>query len=78
MIITINYSEGDQVNALMTYAAFRVNVNSEISGVQVLKQVAVINNLPFELKSIFGLESEMNAVESVIGDDRENVEEKED
>ena len=33
-----------------------------MTGISVMKQVAIVNNLPFELKSIYGMQSEMDAV----------------
>ena len=40
---------------MMTYCTFTKDGDQNINGVHVTKQVALINGLPFELKSIYGM-----------------------
>jgi len=48
---------------MMTYCTFQRDGDQNINGVHVVKQVALINGLPFELKSIYGMAAEDGAEE---------------
>ena len=65
MIISVNYqdeSTGVQY-AMMTYCKFQKDGQGAINGVHVLKQVILINSLPFEIKTIYGMTSEVDVEE---------------
>lgn len=47
----------------MTYCTFYKDGNGTINGVHVVKQVILINGLPFEMKSIYGLTNDEGAEE---------------
>ena len=56
MIISVNYQDtGGAQFAMMTYCTFTKDGQNEINGVHVSKQVILINGLPFEIKSIYGM-----------------------
>jgi len=63
MIISVNYTDQGSQYAMMTYCTFTKDGDQNINGVQVVKQVALINGLPFELKSIYGMTNEDGAEE---------------
>jgi hypothetical protein len=48
---------------MISYGVFRKNGEGIISGASILKQVVLINGMPFELKSIYGMEESSEAVE---------------
>lgn len=48
---------------MMTYCTFTKDGDQNINGVHVTKQVALINGLPFELKSIYGMTADDNDAE---------------
>ena len=58
MIISINYQDNRQQFAMLSYVVFQRDGNQNINGCHVNKQVVLINGLPFEIKSIYGLASE--------------------
>ncbi len=58
LIISINYQEGKQPFAMISYCAFSLNSAGEVNGIKVLKQVVLINGLPFEIKTIYGMAEE--------------------
>lgn len=63
LIISINYQENKQPYAMISYCVFTKNGNNDITGLRVLKQVVLINGLPFEIKSIYGMVEDDNAEE---------------
>ena len=63
MIISINYQDRGQQFAMLTYLTFQRDGNQKINGCHVEKQVVLINGLPFEIKSIYGLQNEADDVE---------------
>ena len=63
LIISINYTDNGKQYAMISYGVFTKNGNGEINGAHINKQVVLINGMPFELKSIYGMESESGAVE---------------
>jgi hypothetical protein len=48
---------------MISYAVFTLNTNKEITGVKLIKQVVLINGMPFELKTIYGMVAEDGAEE---------------
>lgn len=58
LIISINYQEQRQPYALIAYCAFQKDSKQNITGLRCLKQVVLINGLPFEIKSIYGMQQE--------------------
>jgi hypothetical protein len=48
---------------MISYCVFTKNSNNDITGLRVLKQVVLINGLPFEIKSIYGMVEDDNAEE---------------
>lgn len=58
MIISINYQDSGKQYAMLTYVEFQRDGNGNISGTHIIKQVVLINGLPFEIKSIYGLQKE--------------------
>lgn len=57
LIISINYEQAGKHFCFITYCVFRLK-EKIISGVHVERQLAIINNIPFEIKQIFGGEDE--------------------
>jgi hypothetical protein len=55
LIISINYQEGNQPFAMISYCVFTLDKDKNISGIKLLKQVVLINGLPFEIKTIYGM-----------------------
>lgn len=55
MILSINYNQHGQNFAFISYCVFTKDSNKKITGARSVKQVVLINGLPFEIKSIFGL-----------------------
>lgn len=76
LIISMNYTEDNAAFAMISYGVFTKNGSGEISGARILRQVAIINGFPFELKSIYGMESEQEAV--VGEEDHPKIEEGDD
>ena len=58
LIISLNYTENKKQYAMISYGIFTKNGKNEINGARIEKQVVLINGLPFEIKSIYGLDSE--------------------
>jgi len=60
----------------MTYCTFQRDGDQNINGVHVVKQVALINGLPFELKSIYGMAADDGAEEGqqAVDDDNPDAE----
>jgi len=63
LIISINYNEGSSPYAMISYCVFTVDSHKTITGARVVKQVVLINGLPFEIKSIYGMTEESDSVE---------------
>lgn len=63
MIISVNYQDQGAQYAMMTYCTFTKDGEQNINGVHVTKQVALINGLPFELKSIYGMTADDHEAE---------------
>lgn len=63
LIISINYNEGSSPYAMISYCVFTVDSQKTITGARVVKQVVLINGLPFEIKSIYGMAEESDSVE---------------
>ena len=40
---------------MMSYGVFQKNGEGNISGARIVKQVVLINGMPFEIKSIYGM-----------------------
>ena len=63
---------------MISYAVFTLGTNKEITGVKLIKQVVLINGMPFELKTIYGMVAEDGAEEGEthvdVKDDGENTE----
>jgi hypothetical protein len=47
---------------MISYGVFTKNKDNQVTGARILKQVVLINGMPFELKSIYGMENESEAV----------------
>jgi E3 ubiquitin-protein ligase MGRN1 len=62
---------------MISYCVFTKNGNNEITGLRVLKQVVLINGLPFEIKSIYGMVEDDNAEEGEAAVDIKESETKE-
>ena len=56
---------------MMSYATFTKDGNGAINGAHIKKQVVLINGLPFEIKSIYGMVQEEDCVEgsNAVADD---------
>ena len=62
---------------MLTYVVFQRDGNQNINGCHVDKQVVLINGLPFEIKSIYGLQNEEDAKEGEqVIDDGDNPEQE--
>ena len=55
LVISINYMANGQYFAFIDYCVFTQDSNKKITGARSLKQIILINGMPFEIKSIFGL-----------------------
>lgn len=64
MIISINYSEDRNPYAMISYCVFTVDSNKNITGARVVKQMVLINGMPFEIKSIYGMSEDSDSVEA--------------
>lgn len=56
LIISLNYNDNNKQYAMMSYATFIKDSNQNITGARVTRQVCIVNGVPFEIKTIFGLE----------------------
>lgn len=77
LILSINYQEGNQPFAMINYCSFTLNSEHSITGVRVLKQVVLINGMPFEIKTIYGMAEEHEAEEGEVEVDVKDSESKE-
>jgi len=57
MIISINYNKDGQNNAFLSYFTFICDNKNRPINVKNTKQCIIVNGIPFEIKSIYGLES---------------------
>jgi len=48
---------------MISYCSFMLDGDKNVSGVRVLKQTVLINGLPYEIKTIYGMADEHEAVE---------------
>ncbi len=64
LIISINYVEGKRPYAMISYCVFTLDSQKTVTGARVVKQVVLINGLPFEIKSIYGMVEESDSVEA--------------
>jgi len=55
LVISINYNEGKSPYAMISYCVFTLDSQKAVIGARVVKQVVLINGLPFEIKSIYGM-----------------------
>lgn len=62
LIISINYTDKGKQYAMISYGVFKKNGEGSINGAQIIKQVILINGMPFELKSIYGMVEEGETV----------------
>lgn len=49
---------------MISYCVFTLDSAQKITGARVVKQVVLINGLPFEIKSIYGMVEENDAVDA--------------
>ena len=57
IILSMNYEQNGKNYAFMTYGRFTKTSDNVINGIHVEKQVVLINGMPFEIKSIYGLKN---------------------
>lgn len=62
---------------MINYCSFTLNSEQTITGVRVLKQIVLINGLPFEIKTIYGMTEEHDAQEGEVKVDVHDTESKE-
>lgn len=76
LIISINYAENGQQYAFINYGVFELDGDNEIKGVKINMQVILINGMPFEVKSIYGIEKEhgVQEAEHAVGEDDDDEE----
>jgi hypothetical protein len=55
MVISINYNKDGQNNAFIAYFTFICDNKNRPSSTKLIKQCIIVNGLPFEIKSIYGL-----------------------
>jgi hypothetical protein len=55
IVFSVNYTKEGKQYAFMTYGQFTKDSKGLINGAHVIKQMVLINGLPFEIKSIYGL-----------------------
>lgn len=60
MVISINYQHQGANNAFIAYFTFNSDQKNRPTGVKNIKQLVIINSLPFEIKSIYGLNAKSN------------------
>jgi len=57
MVISINYSLNGIAMAFISYFVFTKDGKEKPNGARNIKQLIIVNGMPFEIKSIFGLEA---------------------
>jgi hypothetical protein len=58
LVINVNYTSDGKQYAFMNYCVLtKDSTTNMLKGVKVVKQLILINGLPFEIKSIYGLEN---------------------
>jgi len=55
LIMSINYQDAGKNIAFICYCIFTKNSEGDVNGIRVIKQVVLINGIPFMIKSIYGL-----------------------
>lgn len=55
MVISINYNKDGQNNAFIAYFTFICDNKNRPNSTKLIKQCIIVNGLPFEIKSIYGL-----------------------
>ena len=75
-IISLNYNDAGKQYAMMSYGVFTKDSKQDITGARIEKQVVLINGLPFEIKSIYGLDHDDSTQEgkTVATDDGQSEE----
>eukprot|EP00347_Sterkiella_histriomuscorum_P000037 403377424 len=71
IVFSINYQSKGKLYAFIIYGYFNKDGNSKINGVHIVKQLVIINGIPFEIKNIYGLDLNENADETVQGESAE-------
>lgn len=64
LIVSINYKENGKNFAYISYCNLTKDSSGKINGVRSFKQIVLINGLPFQIKSIYGL----SAPEKIAGE----------
>ena len=67
LVASINYNTKGQNYAFILYCVFTKDGSKKINGVRTVKQLVLINGMPFEIKSIYGL-SNKNELEDKVAD----------
>lgn len=62
--MSINYADRGKQYALINYGVFEMDGENEIKGVRIDKQIVLVDGMPFEIKSIYGLGKEEGAEEA--------------
>jgi hypothetical protein len=57
MVVSINYTNFGNQMAYISYFVFTLDSKKVPNGVKCVKQIIIVNGMPFEIKSIFGLET---------------------
>jgi hypothetical protein len=55
LVFSINYQKDGRLFAFINYGHFAKDQQGMIKGAHITKQVILINGIPFEIKSIYGL-----------------------
>ena len=57
MVISVNYNTNGMNNAFLSYYIFNCDNKNRPNSIKNVKQCLIVNGMPFEIKSIYGLES---------------------
>jgi hypothetical protein len=55
LVLSVNYQKNGKLYAFINYAHFTKDSQGNINGAHITKQVILVNGIPFEIKSIYGL-----------------------
>ena len=60
MIISVNYTKDKKQYAFLSYYVFETTPQNFPKAAKNVKQIIIVNGMPFQIKSIFGLEESPN------------------
>ena len=63
LIISVNFADEGQQYCLLHFGVFEQDANKNITGIDIKQTHVIINGLPFEIKTIYGLEQDQDTTE---------------